>query len=140
MRRWSAAAALARAPRDGGSVLIVGESTHPAVQALMRADLQGYISRELDDRADAGLVPAVKLARIVGDKEALDEFLDNDDWAGVQVLGPTEVDDEQWAALLRAPLDGARDLVRRLKNAAAIRSARKERGLLSVTVDPETLG
>jgi len=140
VRRWSAAAALARAPRDGGSVLIVGESTHPAVQALMRADLQGYISRELDDRADAGLVPAVKLARIVGDKEALDEFLDNDDWAGVQVLGPTEVDDEQWAALLRAPLDGARDLVRRLKNAAAIRSARKERGLLSVTVDPETLG
>ena len=61
-------------------------------------------------------------------------------WAGVQALGPTEVDDEQWAALLRAPLDGARDLVRRVKHAAAIRSARKERGMLSVTVDPETLG
>lgn len=33
----------------------------------------------------------------------------------------------------------ARDLVRRVKHAAAIRSARKERGMLSVTVDPETL-
>ena len=139
VRRWSAAAALARAPRDGGSVLIVGESTHPAVQAMVRADLAGYIERELADRSDAGLVPAVKLARIVGDADAVREFLDNDDWAGIELLGPTEVGPERWAALLRAPLEGARELTRRVKHAAAIRSARKERGLLSITVDPETL-
>lgn len=139
VRRWSCAAALARAPRDGGSVLIVGDSAQRAVQAMVRGDLATLISRELADRAEAGLTPAVKLARIVGDKEAVDEFLDNDEWTGIQVLGPTEVDDERWAALLRAPLDESRSLVRRVKHAAAIRSARKERGLLSITVDPETL-
>ncbi|HMR14469.1 MAG TPA: hypothetical protein PKE42_12105, partial [Arachnia sp.] len=139
VRRWSAAAALARAPLDGGSVLIVGESTHPAVQAMVRADLPGYIERELADRSDAGLMPAVKLARIVGDGDAVREFLDNDDWAGIELLGPTEVGPERWAALLRAPLEAARELTRRVKHAAAIRSARKERGLLSITVDPETL-
>lgn len=139
VRRWSNAAAKARGPRDGGSVLIVGESGTPAVQAMVRADLASFISRELADRADAGLIPAVKLARVVGEKIAVDEFLDNDDWAGIQVLGPTEVDHEQWAALLRTPLEGAKELTRRIKHASAIRSARKERGTLSLTVDPESL-
>ncbi len=139
VRRWSDAAALARGPRDGGSVLIVGESAHSAVQAMVRSDLAGFISRELAERAEAGLVPAVKLARIVGDSDAVRDFLDNDDWEGVEVLGPTEVGPDRWAALLRVPVPRARDLTRRVKHAAAIRSARKERGLLSITVDPESL-
>lgn len=139
VRRWSVAAGLVRAPREGGSVLIVGDASDPAVQAMVRTDLAGYLSRILADRADAGLVPVAKLARIVGDKDAVDEFLDNDEWTGVQVLGPTEVGDGQWAALLRAPLESSKELVRSVKHAAAIRSARKEKGLLSLTVDPETL-
>ncbi|MFD0867210.1 hypothetical protein ACFQ06_15525, partial [Tessaracoccus lubricantis] len=139
VRRWSNAAAMARRPVDGGSVLLVGSATHPAVQAMLRADLAGFASRELADRADAGLTPGVKMARIVGDADALREFLDNDDWAGVDILGPTEVGTERWAALLRTPVEGARDLTRRVKSAAAIRSARKERGQLSIHVDPESL-
>lgn len=139
VRRWSNAAALARNPHDGGSVLIVGPSAHPAVQAMLRADLAGFASRELADRADAGLAPAVKLARIVGEGDAVRDFLDNDDWEGIEILGPTEVGPDRWAALLRTPVDRAKDLTRRVKSAAAIRSARKERGLLSITVDPESL-
>ncbi|MBB1516331.1 hypothetical protein H5398_10160 [Tessaracoccus sp. MC1679] len=139
VRRWANAAALARGPREGGSILIVGPSPHPAVQALLRADLAGFASRELEDRAEAGLSPAVKLARIVGEPEGVREFLDNDDWAGVDILGPTEVGPERWAALLRVPVERARDLTVRVKSAAAIRSARKERGLLGIHVDPETL-
>lgn len=139
VRRWSNAAALARAPQDGGSVLIVGTATHPAVQAMLRADLGGFIERELADREDAGLVPAVKLARIVGEAEAVRDFLAHDDWEGIELLGPTEVGPDRWAALLRAPVNQARELTRRVKHAAAIRSARKERGLLSITVDPESL-
>ncbi|NHB86058.1 hypothetical protein G7085_20115 [Tessaracoccus sp. HDW20] len=46
---------------------------------------------------------------------------------------------DRWAALLRTPVDRARDLTRRVKSASAIRSARKERGMLSITVDPESL-
>ncbi|HHT12711.1 MAG TPA: hypothetical protein GX013_06050, partial [Propionibacterium sp.] len=67
------------------------------------------------------------------------ELLDNDDWAGVDILGPTEVGPERWAALLRTPVDQARELTRRVKSAAAIRSARKERGQLSIHIDPESL-
>lgn len=137
VRRWSDAAALARGPQEGGSVLIVGQSTHPAVQAMVRADLAGFISRELADRAAAGLAPAAKLARIVGDSDAVRGFLANDPWEGIEILGPTEVSDGRWAALLRAPVDQARRLTRSVKSAAAIRSARKEPGLLSITVDPE---
>lgn len=139
VRRWSTAAATARGPRDGGSVLIVGPSAHPAVQALVRADLAGFASRELADRAEAGLSPAVKVARIVGEPDAVREFLDNDGWEGVDLLGPTEVGPDRWAALLRVPVERAKDLTTRVKSAAAIRSARKERGLLSIHVDPESL-
>ena len=139
VRRWSNAAALVRGPEDGGSVLIGGPSPPPALQARVRADLGGFASRELADRAAAGLAPAVKLARIVGDGEAVREFLDNDDWVGIELLGPTEVGSERWAALLRTPVENGRELARRVKSAAAIRSARKERGLLSIHIDPESL-
>lgn len=139
MRRWSNAAAMARRPVDGGSVLLVGSATHPAVQALLRADVAGFAARELADRADAGLTPAVKMARIVGDPDAVREFLDNDPWEGIDILGPTEVTTDRWAALLRTPVDRARELARSVKSAAAIRSARKERGKLSIHVDPESL-
>jgi primosomal protein N' (replication factor Y) len=81
----------------------------------------------------------VKLARLVGDAEALREFLDNDDWAGIEILGPTEVGPDRWAALLRTPVENGRELARRVKSASAIRSARKERGLLSIHIDPESL-
>lgn len=139
VRRWANAASLTRPPTDGGSVLIVGESSHPAVQALVRADVEGFLGRELALRAEAGMTPATKLVRVVGESEGVREFLDNDDWAGVDILGPTEVGTDRWAALLRVPVDRARDLTRRVKGALAIRSARKERGLLSVHVDPESL-
>lgn len=139
VRRWSNAAALARGPVEGGSVLIVGPSAHPAVQALVRADLAGFAARELADRADAGLSPSVKLARVVGEPDGVREFLDNDDWDGVDILGPTEVGPERWAVLLRVPVERSKDLTARVKSAAAIRSARKERGLISIQVDPEAL-
>lgn len=139
VRRWVNAVALVRSPQEGGSGLIVGPSPHPAVQALVRHDLAGFASRELAERADAGLSPAVKLARVVGESEGLREFLDNDDWDGVDILGPTEVGPDRWAVLLRVPVERARDLTSRVKSAAAIRSARKERGSLSIHVDPEAL-
>lgn len=139
VRRWSNAAALVRAPQDGGSVLIVGPSADPAVQALVRADIDGFLVRELADRVDAGLTPATKMVRVDGHTDAVRDFLDNDDWAGVDILGPTEVGDDRWAALLRVPVTQARELTRRVKSALAIRSARKEQGQLSVHVDPESL-
>ncbi len=139
VRRWAKACARVRPPKDGGSVLLVGPSTHPAVQAMVRADLPRFIQRELADRADAGLPPSAKVARVVGDSEAVRQFLDNDEWSGIELLGPTETLGGRWAALLRAPMERSRTLTSRIKHAAAIRSARKEPGQLSIHVDPETL-
>ncbi|HMR50211.1 MAG TPA: primosomal protein N' [Arachnia sp.] len=143
VRRWSNAIALVRPPEEGGSALIVGASGHAAVQALLRADVKGFVLRELTERAEAGLTPAAKLVRVSGDADAVRAFLGNEDWAGAEVLGPTEVaahPEPRWAALLRAPLAEGKALVTRVKHAAAIRSARKQGGLVIVEVDPETMG
>lgn len=143
MRRWCNAIALARGPRDGGRVLAVGPSEHPALQALVRGDVPGYIASELADRTAAGLPPAVKAVRVGGDAEAVREFLDNDPFEGVDILGPNEFTHgptTETVALLRVPLLEGRELVRRIKFAAAIRSARKEGGRLYTQVDPEVLG
>jgi len=143
MRRWCNAIALSRGPRDGGRVLAVGPSEHPALQALVRGDVGGFISAELAERTAAGLPPAVKAVRVGGDAEAVREFLDNDPFEEVDILGPNEFQHgptSETVALLRVPLVQGRELVRRVKYAAAIRSARKEGGRLYIQVDPEVLG
>ncbi|MDF1489965.1 primosomal protein N' family DNA-binding protein [Tessaracoccus caeni] len=142
-RRWANALSLLRPPTEGGAALVVGASGHPAVQAMLRADLRGFIQRELQERADAGLTPAAKLVRVSGEADAVRAFLGNEEWEGVEVMGPTEVEarpEPRWAALLRAPLADGRALVTKVKHAAAIRSARKQGGLVIVEVDPETMG
>ncbi|MGV8845537.1 primosomal protein N' family DNA-binding protein [Tessaracoccus sp.] len=143
MRRWCNAIALSRGPRDGGRVLAVGPSEHPALQALVRGDVGGFIASELAERVSAGLPPAVKAVRVGGDADAVREFLDNDPFEGVEILGPNEFQHGPTAetvALLRVPLEQGRELVRRVKYAAAIRSARKEGGRLYIQVDPEVIG
>ena len=142
MRRWCNAIALSRGPRDGGRVLAVGPSEHPALQALVRGDVAGFISAELAERTAAGLPPAVKAVRVGGDAEAVREFLDNDPFENVDILGPNEFEHgptSETVALLRVPLLEGRELIRRIKYAAAIRSARKEGGRLYIQVDPEVL-
>lgn len=142
VRRWCNAMALCRGPRDGGRVLAVGPSEHPALQALVRGDVGSFIAAELADRTAAGLPPAVKAVRVGGDADAVREFLDNDPFEGVDILGPNEFQHgptTETVALLRVPLEQGRELVRRVKYAAAIRSARKEGGRLYIQVDPEVM-
>lgn len=142
LRRWCQVACLVRPALDGGGLLIVGPFEEPVVQALLRADPGGFAARELADRAAAGLPPAVKAVQVGGDPDAVAAFLDNDPFAGAEVLGPTlirEDPDPEAMSLLRCPLEEGRELVRAVKHAAAIRSARKEGGRLFLQVDPMTL-
>ena len=142
LRRWCQVACLVQPAASGGGILIVGPQEEPAVQALLRADPGGFASRELADRAAAGLPPAVKAVQVGGDPEAVAAFLDNDPFIGAEVLGPTMVrgePDPEAMSLLRCPLDQGRELVKAVKHAAAIRSARKESGRLFLQVDPMTL-
>lgn len=139
LRRWANAWALVRPAPDGGRALIVGAHFHPAVQAMARCDVLGFIDRELELRQQARLTPAVRMARISGESEALQMFLKNVDWGGAEVLGPTEIGAEQWSALLRADLAQGKDFIKQVKSAAAIRSAKKQGGVLHYQVDPEIM-
>ena len=142
LRRWSQVTSLVRPAADGGGVLVIGSPEEPAVQALLRQDPGGFAARELADRAAAGLPPAVKAVQVGGDPSAVASFLDNDPFAGAEILGPTLVREEpepEAMSLLRCPLETGRELARAVKSAAAIRSARKEGGRLFLQVDPMTL-
>ena len=142
LRRWGNAMSMCRSPEAGGTVMAVGASSEPALQALVRADAGGFMERVLADRASAGLPPAVKVVRVGGDPGALAAYLDNVAFEGVDILGPVEVGggpEPESAVLLRVPLARGRELVGMVKQAAAIRSARKEGGRLYIQVDPEVM-
>lgn len=141
-RRWFNLCALVAPAERDGVVLAVGEADETALQALVRCDPAGFAARELTDRRDAGLPPAVKAVQLLGDVDAVTAFLDNDPFAGAEILGPSPVSDNpepRAKALLRTSLDLGPALVRAVKAATAIRSARKEPGRLSIQVDPMTL-
>ena len=151
LRRWLNVVALVRSGADGGSVIAVGESSGRALQALVRVDPGGFAARELAERAAAGFPPAVKLITIEGPAEALGEFVSLVQApVTAQFLGPADLVMRRPAAgnasestlqrlILRAPLAEGSDLVGAVKEAAAVRSARKSEGPLRIRVDPVEL-
>jgi primosomal protein N' (replication factor Y) len=139
LRRWLAAAALVRA---GGTVLVHADAGLPAVQALIRWDPAGFAERELNDRAQLGFPPAVRMAAITGEPTAVASLLSNVT-PGFEVLGPVPAErsggsgeEEQIRALIRAPRDQGMALARALHAAQAARSARKDGGGVRVQLDP----
>ena len=94
LRRWTAAAALTRGATEGGIVMLAGAPSHttiPAVEALVRWDPAWLAGRELDDRIELGLPPAVTLAQLVGERTVVQAAMDGIDEAqlrGVERLGP----------------------------------------------------
>ncbi|PPB50409.1 primosomal protein N' [Arthrobacter pityocampae] len=91
LRRWFSAAILARPSTAGGTVVITGDDD-VAVGHLVRWDPAGAASRELAERHELGLPPAVRYAVLTGTREALTHFLDGLDTEGaVRVVGPAAV-------------------------------------------------
>ncbi|MEU4363959.1 primosomal protein N' [Promicromonospora sp. NPDC023987] len=96
LHRWLAAASLVR-PGPQGQVLLVGDGAPGPTQALVRWDPAGFAARELDERAELHLPPAVRIAAVTGDRTAVDAVvarvgLREDPGTGSGVLGPVEVD------------------------------------------------
>ena len=132
LRRWTAAAALARPAGQGGRVVIVADRGLPQVQALVRWDLAGAARRELAERTELGFPPATRMASVSGPAEAVADLL-----AGVgagEVLGPVQDGDGE-RALLRVPRAQGQALADALRSAAAVRSARKAEPV-RVELDP----
>lgn len=98
LHRWLSAAGLVR-PGPGGQVLLVGDGAPGPTQALVRFDPAGFAERELDERAELHLPPAVRVAAVTGDRPAVEAVvgrvgLREDLGAGSGVLGPVELDPE----------------------------------------------
>ncbi|EWT02932.1 primosome assembly protein PriA [Intrasporangium oryzae NRRL B-24470] len=149
LRRWAAAAALAR---SGRAVVLCGAPeavTLPAIEALVRWDPAWLAARELADRTELGLPPAVRMAQLTGTRRGLQDALAQLDLPdGAQLLGPMPLPAPRRTgdgpaesrvdrhALVRIAPDRTGELTRALMALRAFRSARKEPEVVGVRVDP----
>jgi primosomal protein N' (replication factor Y) len=141
LRRWAAAAALARPAADGGRVVVVGDRGLRQVQALVRWDPAGFAETELAERAALGFPPAVRTASVTGPPAAVAEVeaaVRAEHVDGLDVLGPVAADDGLERLLLRVPRARSRALADLLKGVVGTRSARKAEPV-RVEVDPQQL-
>jgi primosomal protein N' (replication factor Y) len=137
-RRWMVAASLVRPAASGGRVVVLAPARSRAVQAMVRWDPFGHAERELDDRAAAGLPPAIRLAAIEGEPDAVADLIAAATTlpSSADVLGPVTLADGTTRALVRAPHADAAALAAALRAAQAVRSARKAVGSVKVELDP----
>ncbi|WP_192796533.1 primosome assembly protein PriA [Serinicoccus kebangsaanensis] len=143
LRRWCAAAALRR-PSAGGEeggrqrrqVVLCGVPPHatiPAVEALVRWDPAWLAGRELAERSELGLPPAVRQADLLGPVAAVDEAAQALARAGHVLLGTVPGDDRARATVREAP---GTDLARGVRTLRAERSARKAEDTVRMVLDP----
>jgi primosomal protein N' (replication factor Y) len=139
LRRWLGAAGLVRAR---GHVVAVGDPAHPALQALVRWDPAGFARRELEDRREAHLPPAARIATLTGEPGALDDALTLLELPpGAEVLGPVPAPDGregEQRVVVRVPRRLGAALSGALATLQRVRSARKL-DAVRVRVDPPTL-
>ncbi|MEU2201168.1 primosomal protein N' [Isoptericola sp. NPDC019482] len=150
LHRWLAAAALVHPARAGGQVLLVGDAAPTPTGALVRYDPGGLADRELAERRELALPPAVRVAAVTGDRGAVDALVGRVALAGPDtVLGPVEQPDAdarrgatlepQVRTVLRVPLAQGAELAAQLRASLAVRSARREGGGVRVQIDPKEM-
>jgi primosomal protein N' (replication factor Y) (superfamily II helicase) len=141
LRRWLAAAVLARPAAEGGRVVVVADRGIRQVQALVRWDPEWAAERELAERQELRFPPAVRAATVTGPpaavaeaQAALAELLPTAEQLG-PVPAPDAGDAPRERLILRVPRARSAELARALTTLAATRSARKAEPL-RVDVDP----
>jgi len=127
-------------------------TTLPLVEALVRWDPVWFAARELAERVELSLPPAVRMAQLVGPRVAVRRGVEMAGLpASVERLGPlpwvpagpahepgpaTTGPGPIIQLLLRAGLDDGPAMTAALTRMKALRSARKEPEQVSVRVDP----
>ncbi|BDZ43660.1 putative primosomal protein N' [Paraoerskovia sediminicola] len=150
LHRWLAAAALVRPAPDGGQVLLVGDAAPAPTNALVRWDPAGLADRELTERAELDLPPAVRVAAVTGDREAVRAVVARVPLAtATTVLGPVDVEPEgrhpdrtlapPVRVVVRVPAREGDTLANQLSASLGVRSARREGGGVRVRLDPEEM-
>jgi len=152
LRRWINAAVLVRPSSDGGQVIVVAESSLPAVQTLVRWDPGSLAERERVERAALRLPPPWRVAELAGTPRDVADFislLELPDSA--RVLGPVPMPvtnsarsrsgaSNQVRALVSASHEQGAALAAACKSVAAVRSAAKSGEPVMVRLDPVALG
>ncbi len=142
VRRWLAAAALARPGPAGGRVVVVADGGLAPVQALLRWDPAWLAARELAERRSLAFPPAVRVATVTGAPEAVADLLAAAHLPdGADVLGPVPLpadstEDRQERMIVRVPRGSGRALAAALHAAAGVRSARKAPDPVRIQLDP----
>lgn len=136
LRRWTTAVGLVRA---GGTAIVVGDPAHPAIQALVRWDPAGFAAREMQERLEAHLPPASRIATVTGEPGAVDDAVTLlEAPPGAEVLGPVEVGDQESRVVIRVPRAHGSALSRALGDLQRMRSSRKLTAV-RIQVDPASL-
>jgi primosomal protein N' (replication factor Y) len=137
LRRWLAAAALARPAHRGGRVVVSADAGIPTVQALVRWDPAGLAARELAERRELLFPPAVRVASVTGTPDAVADLLAAAELPpAAELLGPVPAADDQERMLVRVPRSAGRALAAALHAAVGVRSAKKARDPVRVQIDP----
>jgi len=143
LRRWLAAATLARPARAGGRVVVVADGGLLPVQALLRWDPATFARRELAERRELAFPPAARMASITGPPAAVAELLALATLPEqAEILGPVPVgaDGEEERVLVRvASRSVGAALAGALHAAAGVRSAKKADGAVRIQIDPREL-
>jgi primosomal protein N' (replication factor Y) len=143
LRAWTSAASLVRPASAGGVVLLVGDAAPVPTQALVRWDPAWLAERELAERTELSLPPAVHVAVLDGPRDAVAGLLARTTLpAESQVVGPTprradpsdadvevlvEPEGERAVrALVRTPWAQAGAVADALVGSVGTRSARRE--------------
>ena len=151
LRRWMAAAAAVHSSADGGVVVVVADSSISTVQALIRWDPVGHAEAELDGRTAVGLPPAVHMAAVDGASGAVAALIATavlpED---ADVLGPVDLPpgvrrppgagEEAIRMLIRVRREEGLALAAALRDATAVRSARRDNDAVRVQIDPLHVG
>jgi primosomal protein N' (replication factor Y) (superfamily II helicase) len=140
LRRWLAAAALARPAERGGRVIVVADGGLAPVQALVRFDPAWLAARDLAERRELGFPPAARIASMSGTPAAVAELLTVARLPdGAEVLGPVPAADGEERYLVRVPRGDGRRLADALHAAVGVRSARKSPDAVRIQIDPHEL-
>ncbi len=140
LRRWLAAAALARPAERGGRVIVIADGGLAPVQALVRFDPAWLAARDLAERRELGFPPAARIASLSGTPAAVAELLTVARLPdGAEVLGPVPAADGEERYLVRVPRGDGRRLADALHAAVGVRSARKSPDAVRIQIDPHEL-
>jgi primosomal protein N' (replication factor Y) len=135
--KWNECASLVR---PDGEVIVVADSEHPAVQALIRHDPAGFAQRELEQRVQVSLPPAVRLAALTGDQVDVDEALLMLNLSSENLVrGPVPGRENQVRMLISCDRKLGTELAAQLKAMTAGRSAKHKGGSVNVRIDPINL-